>query len=314
MAHIPDGFLSAPVAASTFVAAGAVTAYAAREARAALDDRAAPTLGLITAAVFAAQAVNFPVAGGTSGHLMGGTLVAVLLGPWAAFLAMTAVVVAQALIFADGGLTALGANVLNIAGVGSLLGYVVYRGLVGVTGMGGRRQALAAGIAAWLATVTTGTAAGLQLGLSGTVPTHLAVVAMAGVHAVIGVAEGGITAGAVWALAQKRPELLYRPRDTAVPTLAGKVVLLGLGVVAFAGGLLTLVASAAPDGLERVAIDLGFAETAEEWSSAPLGGYDIGLPGASGALVALLIGVLLLFAGGAAMARALATARRAREG
>jgi cobalamin biosynthesis protein CbiM len=228
MAHIPDGFLSASVSAGTFVAAGALTAVAARQAKARLDDRAAPTLGLATAAVFAAQAVNFPVAAGTSGHLLGG----VAFGPWAGFLVMTAVVIAQALIFADGGLTALGANVLNIAGAGALLGYAVYRVLTGLAGEGPLRRALGAAVAAYLAALLTGIAAGLELGLSGIAPTRLSVGAMASVHAVIGLAEAAITGLAVWALARKRPDLLFRPRGSAAAKPPPAVVLAGLGVVA----------------------------------------------------------------------------------
>ncbi|MGD2151918.1 MAG: energy-coupling factor ABC transporter permease [Gemmatimonadales bacterium] len=314
MAHIPDGFLSAPVAAGTFAAAGALTAVAARRAKARLDDRAAPTLGLATAAVFAAQAVNFPVAAGTSGHLLGGTLVAVVFGPWAGFLVMTAVVIAQALIFADGGLTALGANIVNIAGVGALLGYAVYGMLAGLAGEGPRRRALAAAVAAYLAALLTGVAAGLELGLSGIAPTRLSVGAMASVHAVVGLAEAAITGLAVWGLARKRPELLFRARAAQAAKPPPAVVLAGLGVVAMLAGLLAIAASAAPDGLERVAIDLGFADAATSWDAAPLAGYRAWIPGAVGTLLAVVLGVALLFAGTAATVRAVGRARSAREG
>ncbi|UCC71062.1 MAG: energy-coupling factor ABC transporter permease [Gemmatimonadota bacterium] len=313
MAHIPDGFLTASVSAGTFAAAGALTALAARQARARLDDRAAPTLGLATAAVFAAQAVNFPVAAGTSGHLLGGTLVAVAFGPWAGFLVMTAVVIAQALIFADGGLTALGANVLNIAGAGALAGYAVYRVLTGLAGDGPRRRGLAAAIAAYLATVLTGIAAGVELGLSGIAPARLSVGAMASVHAVIGLAEASITGFAVWALARKRPELLFRPRGAAPVGPPRALVLAGLGVVAILAGLLSIVASTAPDSLERIAIDLGFADAATSWEGAPLTDYQAWIPGAVGTAVAVLLGVALLFAGTAATVRAAARVRHTRE-
>jgi len=314
MAHIPDGFLSAPVSAGTFVAAGAVTAVAARRAKARLDDRAAPTLGLATAAVFAAQAVNFPVAAGTSGHLLGGTLVAVVFGPWAGFLVMTAVVIAQAVIFADGGLTALGANILNIAGVGALLGYAVYRMLAGLAGEGPRRRALSAAVAAYLATLLTGVAAGLELGLSGVAPPRLSVGAMASVHALIGLAEAGITGLAVWGLARKRADLLFRARAAQAAKPPPAVVLGGLGVIAILAGLLAIVASAAPDGLERVAIDLGFADAATSWEAAPLAGYRAWVPGAVGTLLAVVLGVALLFAGTAATVRALGRVPGARRG
>ncbi len=314
MAHIPDGFLSASVSAGTFAAAGAFTAVAARQAKARLDDRAAPTLGLATAAVFAAQAVNFPVAAGTSGHLLGGTLVAVAFGPWAGFLIMTAVVIAQALIFADGGLTALGANVFNIAGAGALLGYAVYRLLTGLAGEGPLRRGLAAAVAAYLAALLTGVAAGLELGLSGIAPTRLSVGAMASVHAVVGLAEAAITGLAVWSLTRKRPDLLFRPRGSTVAQPPPAVVLASLGVVAALTGVLAIIASTAPDGLERLAIDLGFADAASSWDAAPLAGYRAWIPGAVSTVVAVVLGMALLFAGTAATVRAVARVRGPKEG
>ncbi|MGD2217695.1 MAG: energy-coupling factor ABC transporter permease [Gemmatimonadales bacterium] len=313
MAHIPDGFLSASVCAGTFAAAGALTAVAARGAKARLDDRAAPTLGLATAAVFAAQAINFPVAAGTSGHLLGGTLVAVIFGPWAGFLVMTTVVIAQALIFADGGLTALGANVLNIAGAGTLLGYAVYRLLTGLAGDGPLPRALGAAVAAYLAALLTGVAAGLELGLSGIAPTRLSVGAMASVHAVVGVAEAAVTGLAVWSLAGKRSDLLFSPRRWTTVSPPPALVLAALGAVAILAGMLAIVASAAPDGLERLAIELGFADAATPWEAAPLAGYRGWIPGAVSTVVAVVLGVALLFAGTAAAVRAVARARGSRE-
>jgi cobalt/nickel transport system permease protein len=309
MAHIPDGFLSAPVTAGTIAAAGALAGDAARRSRQELDERAAPTLGLATAAVFAAQMVNFPVAAGTSGHLLGGTLVAVLFGPWAAFLVMTAVLVAQALIFADGGITALGANVLNIAGAGALVGYGVYWTLTALAGGGATRRSLAAAVAAYLAMVLTGLAAGLELGLSGIAPTRLAVGAMAGVHAILGLAEAVITGLVVWALARRRPDLLFDPR-AGRPAAPKRPLLLGaLGALAILAGVLSVVAAAAPDSLERLATDLGFAGAGSTWRGVPFPDYRTWLPGAAGALIAAVLGVALLFAGGAATFRALTMAR-----
>lgn len=314
MAHIPDGFLSAPVAAGTLVVAGAVTALAARKARDGLDDRAAPTLGLATAAIFAIQAINFPVAAGTSGHLLGGVLAATIFGPWAAFLVMTSVVIAQAVLFADGGLTALGANVLNIAGGGALAGYAIYRLLLRTLGAGRRRRAVAAAMAAYAATVLTGTAAGLEIGLSGVAPLRLAAGAMAGVHGVIGVAEAAATGFAVAALTRRRPDLLYghgeeraRPRPSRVLALAG------LGAIAIVAGALSIIASAAPDSLERVAIDLGFAEAATAWQRAPFAEYRAWIAGGTGTALAVGLGVALLFAGVAALVRALARGREVRR-
>jgi cobalt/nickel transport system permease protein len=313
MAHIPDGFLSASVTATTLVTAGVVTAYSARRAHKNLDERAAPNLGLATAAVFAVQVVNFPVAAGTSGHLLGGVVVAVLFGPWAGFLVMTAVLIVQALIFADGGLTALGANVLNIAGMGAIAGYAIYRSLVALAGEGPRRRGLAAAVAAYVATLLTGIAAGIELGLSGVAPIRLSVGAMASVHAVMALAEGAISGLVVWALARKRPALIYQPQGAAPDGLPRAVILAALGSLAVLSGLLSLVASAAPDSLERVAIDLGFADIASVWWAAPLPDYRAWLPGFVGTLLAVVLGIALLFAGIAAVVRATALARRAQE-
>jgi cobalt/nickel transport system permease protein len=313
MAHIPDGFLSASVSATTLVAAGAVTAYAARRSQQDLDERAAPTLGLATAAVFAAQAVNFPVAAGTSGHLLGGVLVAVLFGPWAGCLVMTSVLVVQALIFADGGLTAIGANVLNIAGVGAVIGYGINASLITLAGGGPRRRGLAAAAAAYVATVLTGIAAGIELGWSGVAPMRLSVGAMASVHAVMGLAESAITGLAVWTLARKRPDLLHASQTPAPPGPTRRVVLAGLGGLAILAGVLSLIASSAPDSLERVAIDLGFADAATVWEGALFPEYRAWLPGFVGKMIAFVLSIALLFAGAAAMFRALGFAREARE-
>lgn len=313
MAHIPDGFLSASVSATTLVAAVAVTAYAARRSRQDLDERAAPTLGLATAAVFAVQAVNFPVAAGTSGHLLGAVLVAVLFGPWAGFLVMTSVLAVQALIFADGGLTALGANILNIAAVGTVIGYGIYASLITLAGGGPRRRGLAAAAAAYVATVLTGIAAGIELGWSEVAPMRLSVGAMASVHAVMGLAEGAITGLAVWTLARKRPDLLH-PSQTAAPAGPGRrVILAGLGGLAILVGALSLIASSAPDSLERVAIDLGFADAATAWGGALFPEYRAWLPGFVGKMIAFVVSIALLFSGAAAMFRALGLARGAKE-
>jgi cobalt/nickel transport system permease protein len=296
MAHIPDGFLSASVSVTTLASAAAVTAYAARRARDGLEERAGPTL--------------FPVAAGTSGHLLGGVLIAVMFGPWAGYLVLTAVLIVQALIFADGGLTALGANILNIAGVGTLIGYALYRVLIGLVGPGNRRRGLAAAAAASLATFITGIAVGLELGLSDIAPMRLSIAAMAGVHAITGLAEGAITGFVVWALARKRPDLIYQQGRT-VTGGSRAATLAALGGLALVAGLLSFIASASPDSLERLAIDLGFAETATRWAAAPLAGYRAWLPGATGTAIAMIIGITLTFAGAAALVRSLVALRRA---
>ena len=214
--HIPDGFVSAPVAAVGWVLAAAAIALAARRADRNLDERAAPLMGVMAAFIFAGQMVNFPVAGGTSGHLVGGALAAILLGPWAAIIVMTAVVALQALLFQDGGLAALGVNTLNMAVISALVGWGVYRGLQLLRGVHSVVPAVAAFAAAWLSVEAAAVATTLQLAASATSPLAVALPAMVGVHALIGVGEGLITLGALGLVRAARPDLLARHAQAEV--------------------------------------------------------------------------------------------------
>ena len=205
--HIPDGFLSGGVAAVAAVLAIAAVGYALRVADRDLDEDRVPLLGVLAAFIFAVQMLNFPVAGGTSGHLLGAALAAVLLGPWLACLVMAVVLTAQAFVFADGGITALGANILNMGVLGALLAGFL---------LGGAGRALqtrgaflgAVGIVAWLAVMVGATATSVQLAASGTVPLDTALPAMLGVHALIGTGEAVITVAAVSAVLASRPDLV----------------------------------------------------------------------------------------------------------
>lgn len=208
--HIPDGFVSAPVAAGGWVLAAAVIALAARRADRNLDERAAPLMGVMAAFIFAGQMVNFPVAGGTSGHLVGGALAAILLGPWAAIIVMTAVVALQALLFQDGGLAALGVNTLNMAVLSVLVGWSAYRVLQPLRRLHPALAAAAAFAAAWLSVEAAAIATTLQLAASATSPLTVALPAMVGVHALIGIGEGLITLGALGLVRAARPDLLTR--------------------------------------------------------------------------------------------------------
>ena len=206
--HIPDGFLSAPV----WVAAGVVSAAAVAVSGARLgkhiEEKQIPLMGVAGAFLFAAQMVNFPIAAGTSGHLGGGVLAALLLGPWAGTLVMTAIFVVQALLFQDGGITALGANVLNMGVLACLLGFPLFRLLRRLL-PGTRGALIGAFLTAWLMVVLGAALAALQLALSGTVPLHLVLPAMAGIHALIGVGEGLITAAALAFLLRVRRDLVH---------------------------------------------------------------------------------------------------------
>lgn len=303
--HIPDGFLDARTAVATSVLATAGLGLALRSVRRTVPPRRIPLIGLAAAFVFAAQMLNFPVAGGTSGHLTGAVLAAVLLGPGAAVLVMSAVLILQCLIFADGGITALGANLFNMALVAPAAGYGVYRLLRGIAGEGMRSRLFATAFAAWCSTIAAAISCAGQLALSGTVPLRMALPAMGGIHLVIGLGEALITTLVVAAVARARPELLFeqtgpglRPR---YGELAARGVLIALGLAFFVAPF----ASGWPDGLERVAATLGFEHraTATTALAAPLPDYTIpglgsaarstAIAGAAGALVAFGLAWLL---------------------
>lgn len=206
--HIPDGFLDT----RTWIGMGGVSAVfigiAVRRANRTISEKHIPLLGVMAAFVFAAQMFNFPVGGGTSGHFMGATLIAILLGPWASVLIMTTVLTVQCLVFQDGGITALGANIFNMGIIGGFLGY--YVNSVTQFFVQDRKGIFAGGfIAAWCSIVLSAVGCAVELSISGTVPLKLAVPAMAGVHAVIGIGEGFITIATLSLLLRVRPDLLH---------------------------------------------------------------------------------------------------------
>lgn len=205
--HIPDGFLSASVCIGTgLVAAGGLAASVTRSQNK-LGDQTIPLMGITAAFVFAAQMINFPVAGGTSGHLLGGVLAAILLGPWAAALVIALVLIVQCFLFQDGGLLVLGANVFNMAIVGTLIPYLVYRAVGEVVpGKGGFFASAA--IAAWSSVMLGAGACAIELGISGTIPLGLALKAMLGWHALIGLGEAAITTAVIGYVRAVRPDLI----------------------------------------------------------------------------------------------------------
>jgi len=205
--HIPDGFLTNRVALSLGAVSAASILYAARRVKLEAEGRLVPLMGVLGAFTLAAQMLNFPVLGGTSGHLVGGALLAILLGPMAALLTMTTVVLAQALFLQDGGLLALGANVFSIAAVTTLSGYATYRALGGA-GAVGRRLAVSSFVAGWVSLMLSAASCALALAVSGAIPLGVGLTAMLGYHAVIGIAEGGLTAGMIVFIARVRLDLL----------------------------------------------------------------------------------------------------------
>lgn len=200
--HIPDGFLSTPVWLTLDAAAIPTVGYFVRRAQAGFEEERAPLLGVMGAFVFAAQMINFPVGAGTSGHLVGGTLLALTLGPWAATVVMTAILAVQALVFQDGGITALGANTLNMAVAGVWLGYLPARLL--------RNRRVAAFLGGWLSLTGAALLATIQLSLSRAAPDGPLFASMLGIHAIAGIAEGAITMAALQAIEKLSPRMAFR--------------------------------------------------------------------------------------------------------
>jgi cobalt/nickel transport system permease protein len=258
--HIPDGFLAVVTSLFLWIVTIIVVAYALLRVSRDIGERQVPLMGVVAAAIFAGQMLNFTVAGGTSGHLMGAAIATILLGPWAAILVMTSVISVQALIFQDGGLLVLGANIFNMAIIGVAVSYAVYAAIRRLAGE--RRWGIFAGgfLAAWLSIVAAALAVALELAISGTSPANLAIPAMGSIHALIGVGEGLITAGALAFIYATRPDLLQAGKAMAVGGWA--ILVVGLAIT-LALAIASPLASANPDGLERVAEQQGFLDTAQ---------------------------------------------------
>ena len=217
--HIPDGFINAPTSLAAGAAAAGGVGVSLRRAAQTLQERQAPLAGLVAAYIFAVQMLNFPVAAGTSGHLLGGALAAVLVGPWAGALCVSVVLVVQALLFADGGLSALGLNIVNMALVTAWGGYAIF--LLLRLGLPATRTsvAAAAGVAAGLSVVLASIAFVVEYAIGGTggAPVGTVLAAMAGVHTLIGIGEGIISALTVTAVLAVRPDLVYGAADLKAP-------------------------------------------------------------------------------------------------
>lgn len=313
--HAPDGFLDATTAIATGAVSAAAVGVALRGAREQLDEKTVPIAGVTAAFVFAAQMVNFPVAAGTTGHLLGGALAAVLLGPAVGLLVVTVVVLVQALIFADGGLTALGYNVLNMAVVTSLGGWAMFRLSCRFLPRSRTGVAIAAGLAGFVSVVLSAMAFSLEwlVGATVAVPFDRVFTAMVGVHAVIGIGEGVITGLTVAAVLATRPDLVAGARDLRLAPGSGSrrvrpAVVAGVAVALVVAIGVAQFAVDDPDGLEAVADEVGFAETAQDHpfersvfadyattgvASEPV---SLALAGASGTLLTLLVGSGLLLA------------------
>ena len=213
--HIPDGFLSNGLNAATFVISAGACAFGVKRVNRNFGEREVPLMGVTAAFIFAAQMINFPVAGGTSGHFLGAVFSSVLLGPWASLIVMTIVLVVQCLGFADGGLTAIGSNIFNMGVIGALGGYGIFVFLFNLFQKTRKSFFIALAVAAWFSIVMGASAAAVELAISGTSPLKIALPAMAGIHAMIGAGEAIITTAAISLILKTRPDLVsaYRVRQ-----------------------------------------------------------------------------------------------------
>ncbi len=301
--HVPDGFIDAPVSAATGVLAAGAVAVSLRGARRELDERSAPLAGLVAAFIFAVQMLNFPVAGGTSGHLLGGALAAILVGPYTGVLCVSVVLLMQGILFADGGLTALGVNITDMAIVTTVVAYVLFRGLVKVLPRTRRSVTAASFVAALVSVPASALAFTLVYAVGGTTEVSIGKVAtaMIGVHVLIGLGEAAITALTVGAVVAVRPDLVHGARGleqrlklrvngelvdapgagpaapVAARTSRRAFWITGLATSLVLAGFVSFYASADPDGLEKVAADHGIDQKAEEHAIAdsPLADYGV---------------------------------------
>lgn len=310
--HVPDGMINLPVSAAAGVVAAGAVAVSLRGARRELGsgplaeghgaERTAPLAGLVAAFVFAVQMLNFPVAAGTSGHLLGGALAAILVGPFTGVLCIAVVLLMQGILFADGGLTALGVNITVMGVVTVIVSYGIFRGLLRVLPRKRRSVTVSAFVAALVSVPAAAAAFTLLYAIGGTtdIPIGKVLTAMVGVHVLIGIGEAAITALTVGAVIAVRPDLVHGARGLAAPLklrVDGELVdaptvapapvaarsprgllAAGLGTALLLAGVVSFYASANPDGLERVAADQGIDKKVEEHAAAdsPLADYGVG--------------------------------------
>ncbi len=319
--HIPEGFINGATSAGAAVAAAGGVAASLRSSAARLADRQVPMAGLAAAFIFVLQMLNFPVAAGTTGHLLGGALATILLGPGLGITVVAVVVVVQALIFADGGLSALGLNVVNMAIVTSLVAWAVHR--LGMTVRRSQTAVLVTSmVAAWASVVASSAAFSMEylIGGRGGVEPATVLGAMLGTHALIGIGEGIITSTIVGAVLAVRPDLVWGARGLDDPRSAGPLsrrVVGGFVAAGLVAATLLVVfvapnAASDPDGLERVALDTGFAESAvDSIVGGPFAGYGFqGIDEPLGTIVAGMVGMVVTFAAGLIVAGVVRRLRR----
>ncbi len=308
--HAPDGFLNVGTALATGALSAGTIGAALRQSGQTLRDKQIPLAGLAAAFIFAAQMFNFPVAAGTTGHLIGGALAAVLLGPTVGALVVTVVVIVQALAFADGGLTALGYNILNMAIVPAFGGYAVFRLFRRLLPRSAGGVVGAMGLAGLISVVLSAAAFSIEwlFGATAPVPFDTVFGAMVAVHSLIGIGEGVISALVIGAVLAVRPDLVVGASDLDRTQLADRrpakirvFAIAALLVTLFVAAVVSQFAAEAPDGLERVALDTGISGAGDSpLSSGPFADYatagidnerlSLAIAGVAGSLVTLAVG------------------------
>lgn len=293
--HIPDGFLSPVVAVVGWILAMIFISIAIRQTKNQLGERQVPLMGILAAFIFAAQAINFPVAGGTSGHLLGGALAAIVVGPWAATLIMSAVIGVQALLFQDGGLLVMGWNIVNMGVITAFTGYAIYKLLLRIIGQGRGARIGAAFAAGWFSVQIAAMATSVELAASGTSPLKFVLPVMVGVHLVIGIGEGLITAAAVGVIQASRPDVLITGERAPGRRLA---VFTAVGLAfALLVALFSPLASSSPDGLESVAAEMGFLALGQDPTYEIFPGYTLPFIGGEAltTILAVTVGTMIVF-------------------
>lgn len=291
--HIPDGMLSNATVAATGATSAGFVGYAVAWVRKHVDQRRVVLMAVLAALIFALQMLNFPVAGGTSGHFAGGALAGIMLGPWPAVIVMTTVLLVQALIFADGGVLALGANILNLGVIAPFVGFGIWHVALRLRDSFWPKVA-GAFVAGWVACVVSALAAAFEIWVSGNAQFALVMGAMGFWHALIGIGEGVVTAGIVAYVLRVRPELLGASQSAH----SYRRVALGLATVALLAVALSFFASSLPDGLEYVYFEQGVGQELADQATVPGPIPDYVVPGVSNevlaGILAGLVGVIVV--------------------
>jgi cobalt/nickel transport system permease protein len=305
--HIPDNLLDLKTCAATAVASAAAIGFALRRIDRGRAQRLAPLMGVVAASLFAAQMMNLPIPGGTSGHLLGGVLAAVMLGPWNGLLVLTVVLAVQCVLFQDGGASSLGANILNVGVIGSVVGYAIFEPIRRAVG-GQKGTVFGAVVAAWFSVVLGATACSIEIALSGKYQLAPALGVMLLIHSVIGLGEAAITGLAISYILRTRADLVYgEVTQSGMLARSGQVVLAGLALAIVIAVFLSPFASQLPDGLDATLARLGIdPDSVEPFFAAPMPDYGLGNLRFAGS-VAGGIGTLVVFALAFLLARGLSS-------